>query len=549
MFSFESLIFLLSSLFSFVLIYYKIPTKTLQQIIIFLLIVLLIFLKQFIFSKTSFRLSKWPRLAVLFLAALFVQLVVISTGGLLSPFLILLHLFTLGTSFLLNLPASVIFLVFSLMILSANVWFNQNLLTLFKEDPFSPALYLLSFIVIIPLIQMLNRSYYIKDALSRILSENLHLGQQREKSILQGLTELVLVTDENLKILSINQAVEKIATLSTAQIIGHFLPDILPIKYKDGSQASLRTLSIPQMLEDRTARIINDFSLDQSGALTPITIQARPIADLKGKINQFVFVLKEGRLNEISSRLHKHLDSAHAKHQVAFEEFEKTLSGYGDKNLKLKAELLRKIEEDLWIAQEIEDHPILESNEFPDVAEVCKKALESKKEFADSLGVPVQFVLPPGEVAENALLSLKEQNAQGSAAQEVSGFGVPVDPRWLQIILEKLLDIAILLSSGQKERKVEILVYKQENKVIYVDIAAHRLVVPKQLQPELLTEYFGQLGIKTNLRLGSGLEGFIAQTVAKQLKIPLTIKTQQYPDRLIFRLELSKDLSSSEVNT
>lgn len=537
MFSLESLIFLLSSLLSLTLIYNRVPTKTLQQIIIVLLIVILIFLKQFVFSKTKPISDRWVRLTILFLSALFVQLVVISSGGFLSPFLILLHLFTLGTSFLLNLPTSVIFLMLSLIILSANIWLNQNLLILFKEDPFSPALYFISFIVIIPLIQILNRNYHIKDVLSRILSENLHLGQQREKSILQGLNELVLVTDENLKILSVNQAVEKITKLSATEIIGSSLVGIFPIKYKDGSQASTQTLSISQMIQDKAARIISDFYLDQSGVSMPITIQARPIVDLKGEVNQFVFVVKEGNLKEASSEMHRDLDLAHKNLQAVFEEFEKTLSQTNSDNLKLKAELLRKIEEDLLIAQEIEDHSIRENHEFPDVAEVCKRALEGKREFAKNLNVPVQFILSPEENVETP----------EAALQGVSVFEVPIDPRWLQIILEKLLDIAILLSSEQNGSQVGVLVSRQENKIINVDVVAYRLVIQDQLREKLLTEYFGQLGTNTNLRLGSGLEGFIAQTVADQLKVPLTVKSQQNPSGLIFSLKLSKDLSERSL--
>ncbi len=541
MFYLESVIFLLSSLLSLVLIYNRVPTKILQQIVIVLLVIILIFLKQFIFSKTQPTLKRWVRLTVLFLAASFVQLVVISSGGFLSPFLILLHLFTLGTSFLLNLSTSASFLVLSLIILSVNVWLNQSLLALFKEDPFSPALYFISFIVIIPLIQILNRNYHIKDALSRILSENLRLGQQREKSIIQGLNELVLVTDENLKILSINQAVEKIAKLSAAQIIGSSLLSVFPIKYKDGSRIDAQILSIPQMIKDKTARIISDFYLDQAGASMPITIQARPIVNLKGEVNQFVFVIKEGDLKEVDSKTHKDLDLAHKKLQVVFEEFEKTLSQAGPDNLKLKAELLKKIEEDLLIAQEIEDHPIQgENHQFPDVAEICKRSLEGKREFAKSLNVPIQFVLPAEEINETALLSLKDQNTNEALLQGASDFGVPVDPKWLQILLEKLIDIAILLSSGQKQSQVEVSVSRQENKAVNIDVVAYHLVIPNNLQADLLIQYFGQLGTKTNLRLGSGLEGFIAQNVADQLKVQLTAKSQQYPVRLVFNLKLAK---------
>lgn len=477
----------------------------------------------------------------IFLTAIIVQLTVVSSGGFFSPFLILLHLYTLGSSFLLNLPASVSFLVFSLVILTANVWLNQHLLALSKDDPFSIVLYFISFIVIIPLAQLLNRNYYIKDVLSRILSENLHLGQQREESILRGLNELVLVTDKDLKLLSANQTAEKATNFPPGQIIGHSLLEVLPLKYQDGSRASVQTLSVPQALEDKTARIIDGFYLDQPGtSATPITIQMRPIVDLKGKVNQLVFVIKERQSGDVWSDTHGDLALAHKKHQLIFEEFQKLISQSKLDSLKLKAEILRKIEEDLLIAQEIEDHPVKENVSYTDVAEVCKISLGERQEFAKSLNVTVQFKLPSGEVSELSLLALKDQHVQEQVLSGVSDFAVPVDPKWLQIIVEKLLDMAILLASEQSLGQVQVLVTRDDKSINVAIISSHP-AIPDKSQKELLVQYFGKLQATTNLRLGSSLEGFIAQTIANQLKIPLTVGSLQYPSRLTFLLELPKN--------
>lgn len=524
------------------LIYYKVPTKNLQQIIVVLLLVILVLLNRYIFGKNRSAPSRWIRSLALLLAATIVQLVVISTGGFLSPFLILLHLFVLGTSFLLNLRTSVSFLVLSLVVLTANIYFNPNLLTLFKEDPFSIALYFVSFLVIIPLFQLLNRNYYIKDVLSRILSENLHLGQQREESLLKGLNELILVTDKDLKLLSVNQAVEKAAGLPQDKILGSVFFEILPIKYKDGATPTSETLSVPQMLEDKTTRIIDDFYLQRPGLIpTAITIQTRPIVDLKNEVNQLVFIIKERRAGDIYSGTHKDLDLAHQKHRLVFEEIEKALSQSKTGSLKFKAEILRKIEEDLLIAQELEDHSIREETSFPDAAEIAQSAIAQKKELAESINVKVQLNLPAQDREEMALLNLKAQNVK-AVLYEASEFGVSLDPKWLQIILEKLLDISILLASEQKQAVVQIVLERKDDGQISLEIIAPYPPIPENFKKDLLTQYFGELGTKTNLRFGSGLEGFIAQTIADQLKLSLVIKTALNPSRLIFHLDLSREI-------
>ncbi|OGE27234.1 hypothetical protein A2867_05095 [Candidatus Daviesbacteria bacterium RIFCSPHIGHO2_01_FULL_40_11] len=541
MFSFESIIFLLSSAFSLALIYYKASTTNLQQIIIILLVILILSYR-FIFSKSKPALARWFRPILLLLTAAMVQLIVISTGGFFSPFLIMLHLFTLGTSFLLNLPASISFLGLSLIVLTVNIWLNQTLLALSQEDPFSIVLYFISFIVIIPLAQIINHSYHIKDALSKILSENLYLGQRREESIIKGLNELILVTDKNLKILSINQAVEEVINLTSDEILGHSLLEILPIKFKDGSQATMQNLSISQILQDKTTRIISDFYLDRPGKVpTQITIQVRPIADFTGKINQFVFVLKERQLEGMYSAIHKDLDLAYRREQLVFGELQKALAQTRVNSLQLRAEILRKIAEDLLIAQEIEDHPIIENISLSDVAEVCQKALKDSQGFAKSLNVTAEFKLALEETAEVSLLSLKGQKVPEAALSGVSDFGVLIDPKWLEVILEKLLEIAILLASEQKEGRVEILPLRQGDRNINVTVISFHANVPEKVKEDLLTEYFGNLATTTNLRLGSGLEGFIAQTIAKELKVPLSVKVEQRPPSLTFLLELSKD--------
>src|SRR3989344_2698991 len=541
MFSFESIIFLLSSAFSLALIYYKASTTNLQQIIIILLVILILSYR-FIFSKSKPALASWFRPILLLLTAAMVQLIVISTGGFFSPFLIMLHLFTLGTSFLLNLPASISFLGLSLIVLTVNIWLNQTLLALSQEDPFSIVLYFISFIVIIPLAQIINHSYHIKDALSKILSENLYLGQRREESIIKGLNELILVTDKNLKILSINQAVEEVINLTSDEILGHSLLEILPIKFKDGSQATMQNLSISQILQDKTTRIISDFYLDRPGKVpTQITIQVRPIADFTGKINQFVFVLKERQLEGMYSAIHKDLDLAYRREQLVFGELKKALAQTRANSLQLRAEILRKIAEDLLIAQEIEDHPIIENISLSDVAEVCHKALQDSQGFAKSLNWTAEFKLALEETAEVSLLSLKGQKVPEAALSGVSDFGVLIDPKWLEVILEKLLEIAILLASEQKEGRVEILPLRQGDRNINVTVISFHANVPEKVKEDLLTEYFGNLATTTNLRLGSGLEGFIAQTIAKELKVPLSVKVEQRPPSLTFLLELSKD--------
>ena len=542
MFSLDWIVFFLSSAITLAAIYYKLKVQTLQQAVAVLLIILIFFLNKSIFSRTKKVMTTSSRLALLFFSSLIIQLIILSTGGFFSPFLILLHLYFLGISFLLNLQSSVIFLIFSVIILIANIWLSQDLLTLFKADPFSFVLYFISFIVIIPLAQLLNHTYHIKDTISRLMSENLYQGKLREKSILSGLKELVLVTDKDLKILSVNRAAEQIVESVHDQIIGKQLLDVLPLQYKDGSKATIENLSIDQMLIDKTARIINDFVLvDKTNTQTEVTIQINPITDLKKGIEQFVFVIKEGKFDASSVSIHKNLDQAHKKMEAIFEDFTKNLSKTPLNSINLKAQILRKIEEDILISQEIEDHPMTEVVSLLDIAEAAQEVVIKKQEFAKNLNVALQFMIPPEEMIEISRLKLKSQNIPLDKLSEISNFAAPIDPKWFALIVEKILDISILLASGQKNSQVQLLVSPESNNIIYISIVTTPIKIPQKSEGLLLTEYFGQLGESTNLRFGSGLEGFIAQTIATNLKLPLTVRSEKYPFNLTFMLQILKD--------
>src|SRR3990170_8553514 len=123
----EFSLFFVSSLIVVALVYFKVPTSLLQQIIAMLLIILLLLSGRLFFTKPKPAESNLSHSILLFLGSLIIQLLVVSTGGFFSPFMILLHLFTLGTSFLLNLRTSISFLVLSILILIFSTLFNQQM--------------------------------------------------------------------------------------------------------------------------------------------------------------------------------------------------------------------------------------------------------------------------------------------------------------------------------------------------------------------------------------------------------------------------------------
>ncbi|OGE14059.1 hypothetical protein A2111_00930 [Candidatus Daviesbacteria bacterium GWA1_38_6] len=511
--------FLISALLTIALIFYRVPTAVLQQGIALLLVILLIFARKIVFSDLKVS-GIIFRFIFLILSSLFVQLLVLSSGGFYSPFLILLHLYTLGASFLLKLSSAISFLFFSLVILFAGTFLNQTLMNLFKEDPGSAIIYLISFIVIIPLAQFLMSTYHLKDTISKLLSEHIEIGEKREQSILSGLNELVIVTDINLKILSFNGAVEKTLKLPGI-ILGSSLLEAIRLKDSAGKEATAESLSVNKVLKNKITHFVEGFLLETR--LNPdfrVSIQIRPVTNPAGEINQIAFVITD--IKPSGSEIHTEFERAEAQQKTAFGQLREMINSAKLKSGNLSLLLLEKNEDDLFIAAELIDHPFRKMIGYQDLVEICQLIRIQKLPLAAALGINLKFE-PVNDTKEQAYLSLK-QNYQTSESLPPSEYSVPSDSKWLKVLIGRILDIATLLVSGQTSAAVNLSLSKDEDQEIIVAISANPVNIGESEKEDLLKEYFGSLMSKTNLRLGSGLEGFIAKIISSNLNLPLKLE-------------------------
>ncbi len=517
--------------------YIHAPLNISLQLISVLLLVLLVLSRKYLFSSDNPVISKAFKLFFLFLTTLFVQLLVSLTGNFYSPFLISLHLFSLGLSFLLNLPISIGFISFSVLVLFVNIYLNPSLLSQLYQDPFSVILYLASFVVIIPLSIILTRTYHLKDSLSRVLSNSLVLGKKRETSILGGLDEMVFVTDILLRVISVNQSAEELLNLSSEEMTHKILTDVLPLIDSDQLPATLQSLAIEDALKDKTTRLINGFSIKvpNKPLPTPITIQVSPIPDTSGRVNQITFVINEAQKGRVA---HDNLTGAFIKNKNIINSLKKASVSLHASVMEEMLELLSSYEMDLITAEELEDHQIQEKIEPVDIAAISKGSSAKKQKLATFLKIPINFYLSDEDSSETALLSLIDSDVRSSAFA-VSPFLVMTDAKWISILIEKLIDLAMFAS--KEGGQVEVFPIQDANNV-YLKIYSLNTSLGKDELGNLFKDYYPAIIQKTNLNLASGLEGFIAKTISEQLNIPRVIKIEYKDNRpaLLIQIKLSK---------
>ncbi len=508
--------------------FWKLPVSVYQQVIILLLIISLGIFSKFTPNNLKLNNSRvvrvWIDYIILFTSSLGVQLLVISSGGFYSPFLVLFHFYFLGLSLLVSLTTAISFLIFGLAALGLDIFINSEHAKLFYADIGTALLYLTSFIVIVPLAHFIASKYHLKDELSKVLSGQVKLGQ----SILESLSEIVVVTDRNLNVLSVNEALKKILGKTDGELVNKSFFGVLVLKDPMGLPATVQTLSIDSVINEKTIRVINDLLLYVPERTIPyrVSIQVAPIANSNGQVEKITFVVNQSASIKREGELtHPDLDKAQRNEEDRFRKLKEQLELLRQPKLSAEIDLLKRVEDDIKIARQLEDYPIQSSANLVDLALLCREVISSRQDMARSMGVGLAVNLPIDALAKEAsLMSLSNSAVNGQLL--VSDFAVPVDAKWLEILIGRLVDLALLLSIGQGS-EIKLALTKDNSTAIMAVLSFSALVSNVNLEQALFEKYYPSLQQLANLQLGSGLEGYIVKTISTELNIPIEIRFHQ----------------------
>ncbi len=533
------LVFFLSSVISVIFTLFAVAPSTIHKIIgILILPVFLLIYGYKLHRIKTFIQKDWGKWWILFLFALLTQLIIVSTGGIYSRFFILLHLFTLACSFFFSFQIALVFLVFIVIVLGVNTLFSPVLLSSFVTDPVTPLAYFISFFSMLPLAYLLSERYHLKDKLANMLSSQIAV----EETILESLHEIVIVTDTSYRILSVNEAAERALHRSRVELINVPLFSVLYVKDKNGNLLKENALSLAAISEKAKkgmALTMQDLLLLSTGAgPTKVSLQVKPIADIEGKITQISFIISDAVQKE---EVHKDLELATTKHQAMIENLKQLLRRENLFALNTKLSLIAKAEQDIFTARLIEDHPVVEKKVRIDIARLCQSLLKGEKELADAFHVLLDFSFI--NFGKNDIESLIAHAKFALSYQQLTGpfFTVSCDVKQISIVLQKLIEISILLASSEVRPFVKASIARDGNAALIVTITASCPPIIPEQEGDLFVRYYGRLSDRTNLRIGSGLEGYLAKTITGQLNIPLSVEIVEDSGMVIFSLRIPKD--------
>lgn len=103
-----------------------------------------------------------------------------------------------------------------------------------------------------------------------------------------------------------------------------------------------------------------------------------------------------------------------------------------------------------------------------------------------------------------------------------------------------LLTFTLIATTSPFKDKLFQALYPKEESYINIEAFISSMTFNDQEKDLLFTQYYGVLGTSTNLRLGSGLEGYLIKTVATIMNIPFYVKLIEQPKGVIIGIKLDK---------
>lgn len=530
--------FILSTGYVLLLDYFTTSPRSLQKALVLPIVLLLI--GAYWLSKISWKefLASPEKWIFLFWTAVLVPMLIIATGNLHSPFLILLHLFMIGLSLFFSFLLALAFLGLSFITIFADISFHADFMTIFLQDPGAIILPLLSLISIIPIAYIVSYKYRLKDWLFTKLQTQV----VTDEAILESLQELIIVTDPKLHIISVNDAVERALLRSRSEILYKQIFNVFLLKDKNNKLVTKETFFLHGSMALRPKKIADTFMLIAT-KLQNVTVQVQKIKDLEKNIVQISFIINPVQSLFFTDRTSTTVEKARVKYEALVENLKKQIMKTEFSEIRTQMFLMERVADDIYNAQLLKNMQTNNTNSRIDLAKLCKHLVRIQEDFAKAFHVNITFTLHKFGYKDIAPLIVKNFHVK---PEEFTGpfFTVACDVKQIELLVKKLLDMSVLLASTEKNAQVVVSIERGKQNTIIIKIISSCPVLSKETLSNLLVPYYGNLYNKTNLYLGSGLEGFIIKKISDTL--PLALDTQYkngHEPMLIFTLPIKKNFS------
>lgn len=452
---------------------------------------------------------------LLSLAVFLVTLVLILTGGLYSPFLILVHISVIAIGLFFTFPLAMLFLICISLAFIYQFTQDSFILSTASSDPVTVVLYVLSFVTIIPIVEILSSHYHKKDQLSKILSSQVIV----EESILEGISEIVFVVDSKAEVFSVNDAAVEALHRTDSQMIHTNIFQFLYLKDKKGHLVAYDDIPFDVIFEKRIDFELRDLRLITTAATSrTVDLKVKPVLDVGEEMKQFCMIIRDTGSSRSHGLFHKSLE-AQLKYNAILEDLGGKLRKKGVLELLSHVFLIRKIGADVFLVKTLDEAIVGDRRIRIDLASLVKDAVGVEQEFAGSLHVPLSFSIldfGPRDVAPllHNIISISPDKLTGPF------FTVACDVQYTNSFIQKTIELALLLASSEQSPKVSLSIERSAIDGLVIKIIGNTPYLSEEEKNQLFVPYYNSLSLRTNLDKGSGLEGYIVKTIADSIQIP-----------------------------
>jgi hypothetical protein len=473
-----------------------------------------------VMKHTQNHMLKEGKWIILFVVNILVQLIVLTTGGMYSSFFILYHLTAIAVGLFYSSQVAIIFLSFTAINIVFYIFSDTQLFSFVVNDPVTVILYCITFLAIIPLIHLLAERYHLKDTLFQYMSNQVKI----EESIIADLHELVFVTDNQLRIISLNDQVERVLLRSRSELYHQFLFDVLYIKDENGvlfHKDSLPFASIIQKQE--TKRFDNLLFMPAASARRKVSMTIKSINELIDTGSQICIIITDQQFATANDKMQKKLEQVKVQHEARIDTIKKQLHEQSAFELAKQMVVIAKTEQDILYTQLIEISGITEQKVPIDIAKLAEETVQSEQEFAQILHVPVTCTLQ--NFTEQDIAPLITDIFTITPNQFTGPFFTALcDVKYTGLLLQKLTELAIILSSNHSQPGVRVTVDRPTAEDITIHIVAKCNELSSEDQADMFVQLYGRLTEKVNWRMSSGLEGYLAKMIWQYLSLNVDTK-------------------------
>lgn len=524
------------------------------QVLAFLIFVIILLIR-ILYNKTQVFLAKHPFFSLLFLlpVVLFIDLLVLTTGGLASQFLILTHFFSIALALLISPRISISFILATIFTIILNLFLDQTAKSLVFQAPFAAILYLIVYFALIPFSHILAKEYKSKGEWAKFLETQIITSKTQEDALLKNIADAIFILNLKYELVYLNQAAMEL-TGFREEIVNKPIFQIFAFKDSNGRFLQPYGLPFEQTIISKEPYLVKDILLSRrDGMYIKIDLKTLPLIGADGPIGLMViikdlsykknlFVKKEdtsiAALNRFISFLaQQRMDLVELeKLSCKNEKNKSSTESVRDKikNLTLENEELQHLAHDFVYTLKLDSGEIGATWLFVDIGLIVENVLNTGKAKGKEIGVLVNYLKSEETEAVQPKSNVIVSNR---IFPEIYVLG---DMSWLNDSLKRILEIALLICDRNAQLEIGI---KRENELVKVEFIFKASSFPKDQANELFEKFYGNLGNLSTLAKNSGLEGYIAKNLIDRMGGNVAIKTDADSQLLIFEITFGTGLT------